>query len=231
MGGLSDQFSRLKAVAAEWCAIAYAVAHEWLLQKKSTGDGFDAARSGILVRLEPERFSAVGLAVLINILAIWILAANLHLAQTDSPQDLHATLFPTRPQSQPPPDPQLVSPSIPLVPEPVIMIEPDTPPTATITAMSMAQMLAPRPDTNHINVAPPLPALFRALGNGITLILKIFVQPDGSISDAHIVKTSGDAKLDEFAVEYVKANWRYIPASISGKAVDDWTTVLVPFKA
>jgi TonB family protein len=57
------------------------------------------------------------------------------------------------------------------------------------------------------------------------------VQPDGSISDAHVVKTSGDAKLDEFAVEYVKTNWRYIPATIAGQPVDDWTTVLVPFKA
>jgi TonB family protein len=113
----------------------------------------------------------------------------------------------------------------------MIVIEPDTPPTTTITAMSTAQMLAPRPDTNHINVPPQLPALFRTLGNGISLIVRIFVQPDGSISDAHVVKTSGDAKLDEVAIEYVKQNWRYIPASISGRPVEDWTTVLVPFNA
>jgi TonB family protein len=231
MGGLLDQLTRLMGAAAEWAANGFALVKDWLAFFEPTGDGRAEPQNGLLARISPQRLMAIGLAGVINILAIWILVMNLRLAPVDAAQDLHATLFATTAQSQPPPDPHLVSPSIVLVPVPEIAIEPDTPPTTAITTVSMAQMLAPRPDIAHINVPPALPSLFRTLGNGITLILKIFVQPDGSISDAHVVKTSGDAKLDEFAVEYVKANWRYIPATIGGKPVDDWTTVLVPFKA
>jgi hypothetical protein len=229
MGGFSDLISRLTTIGAEWRARTVAMVRGWNSYGALAADALLKRR--FLAHFEPERFSAVGLAVIINILAIWILAENLHVMPVAPPPNLYATLFPAQPQTQPPPEPHLVSPNIPLVPEPMIVIEPDTPPTATITAMSTAQMLAPRPDTKHINVPPQLPFLFHALGNGISLILKIFVQPDGSISDAHVVKTSGDAKLDEIAVGYVKANWRYIPASISGTPVEDWTTVLVPFKA
>jgi TonB family protein len=229
MGGFSDIASRLRAISAQWRENISAVAGEWKLFVERPAD----ARSGvgILAQIKPERFSAVGLALVINILAIWILAENMQVTQLAPPPNLYAKIFPAQLQAQPPPEPHLVSPNIALVPEPMIVIEPDTPKTTTITAMSMAQMLAPRPDTNHINVPPQLPAVFRTLGNGISMVLKIFVQPDGSISDAHVMRTSGDAKLDEIAVEYVKANWRYIPASISGSPVEDWTTVLVPFKA
>ena len=231
MGGSSDRFSRLKAAAAEWRVSGLAFAAEWLAFLEHSKDSGSELRNGLLARISARRLLAFGLTSIVNILMIWILLLNLRLAPPDTAPDLHATLFAAPTRLQPLPELHLISPSMVVVPVPEIVIEPDVPPTTAITTVSMAQMLAPRPDIAHINVPPELPLLFRALGSGITLILKIFVQQDGSISDAHVVKTSGDAKLDEFAVAYVKANWRYIPASISGKPVEDWTTVLVPFKA
>jgi periplasmic protein TonB len=99
------------------------------------------------------------------------------------------------------------------------------------TTAEASQVLAPRPDPKYANASPALPPEFAKLGAGTSMILRIFVQTDGSVTDAEIAKSTGDARLDQFAAAYVKAHWRYLPALASGVAIPNWTTVLVPFRS
>jgi TonB family protein len=48
--------------------------------------------------------------------------------------------------------------------------------------------------------------------------LRFTIQPDGSVSDPHVVKSSGYPRLDEAAMENVTA-WRYGPSEKDGKPV------------
>jgi len=92
-------------------------------------------------------------------------------------------------------------------------------------------VLAPRPDPLRVNL-PPTAAQVGAKGVGVVaVLLKILVMPDGSVSAATIVNSSGQADADRAAIGFVKANWRFIPAMLNGTAIQYWTTVAVPFKS
>ena len=228
MSKQADYLHRLRAAVSMGQAYVSAVLHRGVSYAVSQHAG--AAFSQIRLRMPVERYAAAAVAVLFNILVIWIFVVNVKVSAADPIIDeVHATIFTTVQHPLARPEPHLQTPIIALVPAPDIAIKSNVPSTTAISASSMSQMLPPRPDVRHINVSPALPQLLRNLGAGLTVVLKIFVLSDGSITDAHIVKTSGDPRLDAFAVEYVKANWRYVPASISGTPAQDWTTVLVPF--
>ena len=95
----------------------------------------------------------VGLSTALNLLAIWLLALSLvPIARDAVSQDVHATLFGTTDAERAPPSvPQLQSPAPSAVQAPTIQIEADLPSVAAASTAAMAQMLAPRPDPQHIN--------------------------------------------------------------------------------
>lgn len=182
-------------------------------------------------RYVAPRYIAVGLTALLNLLVIWLFASSLHLQSALRQPEVHATIF-----SAPviaglnPPEVHLLSPDVMLAPVPDIAIAQDTR-SSSISVTSMSQVLAPRPDPQHVNASPGLPAAFAKLGSNVSLILRIFVQPNGSVSEVEISQSSGDGRLDQFAIDYVKTHWRFLPALVGGAAIADWTTVLVPFKS
>lgn len=111
---------------------------------------------------------------------------------------------------------------------PAIDVTPDQEAGEGIVASGIIQKLAPRLDPAHVNALPELP---RTLGSvaALSLKLRILVLPDGSVGDAQVVRSTGQRDIDRLAIETVKNSWRYLPASVNGKPIEAWTTVIVRF--
>lgn len=188
----------------------------------------------------------IGLVVALHALLIYSivtgLAAKIVLAV---PNVINAQVLPPQKIEQPLPvpattKPELVEPSLPTVPVPVIRIARETPPRASITAVQGP----PRPivRTPVVSVAPPVPPtpviapteartvagthttplypeLSRRLGEAGTVRLNIALDASGAVGAVAVVISSGSERLDAAAVEWVTAHWRYHPATEGGKPV------------
>ncbi len=167
-----------------------------------------------------------------HLTAIWILAGSI-VHTTPVPRDKEISVaFVTvaaMPAPIPDPKPTMVDPTAEIVPPPDVVIEGQGP--MAITGADSTMLLAPRPDPAHFNVPPEVPAGRKSTAGTLAVILKILARPDGSIGDAAVTRSSGMSDLDLAAIRYVKDNWRFIPAMLGERAVQDWTTVLVPFRS
>ena len=183
--------------------------------------------------LPAQRTMASGFTIALNLLVLWIVVLNLrpHAPVVTLPVFSITIFGSTSAAQQVPPEPALVKPSDTLAAIPDIEVDASTQTaSAHELAVQGSQILAPRPDPKHINALPAVPAAFAKPGADVTLILRVYIQADGAVTDAQIARSSGDARLDQFVASYVKANWRYLPALASGVAISDWTTILVPFR-
>jgi protein TonB len=76
---------------------------------------------------------------------------------------------------------------------------------------------------------PPYPALQQRLGVEGTVVLRLTISAEGVVTEAVVVRTSGDEGLDQAARQWVMAHWRYQPAIRGGVAVPATGTVGVQF--
>lgn len=76
---------------------------------------------------------------------------------------------------------------------------------------------------------PPYPPLQIRLGIEGTVQLRVLIGPDGAVTGAQIVRSSGDEALDEAARRWVIQHWRYKPAIRGGVAVPSAVNVAVQF--
>ncbi len=79
------------------------------------------------------------------------------------------------------------------------------------------------------NPVPPYPAIARRLGEQGTVILRVLVAADGSAREIQIKKSSGSPTLDRSAETTIK-QWRFNPAKIDGKPVEEWYETRWTFK-
>jgi protein TonB len=77
---------------------------------------------------------------------------------------------------------------------------------------------------------PPYPPLSRRLGEVGTVSLRLMISTEGTVTDAIVTRSSGHARLDEAAVAWVTAHWRYKPATREGKPVTSTTSAYVKFE-
>jgi protein TonB len=159
-----------------------------------------------------------------------------------------------------PHDTELPPPSIPVIPQPRIndfvppIIEiplepeanrnaitvPETPPTtATEPPQREASVERPVPPPVILTPAraimtthtiPDYPPLSRRLGEQGTLRLHLAIGTDGTVEAARIEVSSGHQRLDNAAVEWVKAHWRYEPALQGVKPIPSTATAEVTFR-
>jgi TonB family protein len=130
-----------------------------------------------------------------------------------------------------PPPPPFRDPVLLNVLPPDVVIDQALSPNTENSQVASIQLLAPRPDPDRPNMRPSYPAGV-AISNGnktIIVIVKAFVLKDGTIRDCAIAGSSGVAALDKMAVDFVEKRWHFLPASLDGKPIDDWTTVEVTF--
>jgi len=77
---------------------------------------------------------------------------------------------------------------------------------------------------------PDYPFVSLRLREQGTLRLKLTVNEKGLVTDAVVVNSSGFYRLDEAAVAWVKAQWRYSPAMEGTKAVVSMAEAIVEFR-
>lgn len=76
---------------------------------------------------------------------------------------------------------------------------------------------------------PPYPPIARRLGQSGTVTLQLSIAPDGSVQSATVVTSSGVPVLDQAAIDWVTAHWRYKPALQNGAATASTTQARVRF--
>lgn len=186
-----------------------------------------------------RRYAGIGLAVALNGVLVWALANGLAIKLTKYVAPVLETRVIDTPQAQPkqvvpPPSPKMekVLPTE-QTPEPVIQIAPD-PAAQTIQVPQQQTPPVPPADASasgltNTHTTPPYPPMARRLGQQGTVVLAITVGADGTVSAAQIARSSGFPELDQAALEWVKAHWRYKPAMQGGVAVPSTTQAAVKF--
>jgi protein TonB len=185
----------------------------------------------------PRRYAAFAMVAAIHVAVLWMLATGMHfqaVAPANNGTELQMNLLSPNLGGNGTPAPPLdwtfLEPEQVIVPEPQIAIESKWEIANGIGAVGVTQKLAPRLDPHHVNALPELPHTLGSYIMALSIELRILVLPDGSVDDARIVHSTGQGEIDQIAIETVKDSWRYLPASINGKAIEAWTTVIVRFK-
>ena len=195
--------------------------------------GLWALQTGLLRR-------AVELVVPVQVMAEFI--------ELPQPQ---VTPTPPPPQPQPAPVPKRVTPPAPRpAPQPVAIADPTPSPTAA-TGMTEPQPPAPPPQTPMVvaepappappkielpsssadylnNAPPPYPPLSKRLGEQGKVIVRAFIEVNGTASKAEIRTSSGYERLDQTALQTV-LKWRYIPGKRAGVPEAMWFNIPINF--
>ncbi|WP_247655671.1 energy transducer TonB [Hydrogenophaga aromaticivorans] len=195
--------------------------------------GLWALQTGLLRR-------AVELVVPVQVMAEFI--------ELPQPQ---VTPTPPPPQPQPAPVPKRVTPPVPRpAPQPVAIADPTPSPTAA-TGTTEPQPPAPPPQTPMVvaepappappkielpsssadylnNAPPPYPPLSKRLGEQGKVIVRAFIEVNGSASKAEIRTSSGYERLDQTALQTV-LKWRYIPGKRAGVPEAMWFNIPINF--
>ncbi len=108
--------------------------------------------------------------------------------------------------------------------------DPATPPTVAPPAPPRPDSTAPgvlveRPDPTIIpardrqdNRAPAYPEAARRLRQHGTVLLRLYIAPDGAVTRVEALRSSGVAVLDSAAIEAL-ARWHFLPAEENGQPV------------
>ena len=195
--------------------------------------GLWALQTGLLRR-------AVELVVPVQVMAEFI--------ELPQPQ---VTPAPPPPQPQPAPVPKRVTPPAPRpAPQPVAIADPTPSPTAA-TGITEPQPPAPPPQTPMVvaepappappkielpsssadylnNAPPPYPPLSKRLGEQGKVIVRAFIEVNGTASKAEIRTSSGYERLDQTALQTV-LKWRYIPGKRAGVPEAMWFNIPINF--
>jgi protein TonB len=204
-------------------------------------------------QFSPRMIAAISGAVVFEAAAIYVVATGLTFSGIRAiPHTLEAEVFRMPPPKVEPvvvPQVQLVKPSLATVPPPEIQIQtPQPPPQITVAKMPPHPVMPPPVQTAATPVPPPpappkpqgitapvsigrshsceneYPPSAQRLNQEGTTTLKFTVSTDGSVSDVHVVGSSGHDALDEAAIRCA-SSWRYKPALENGQPVSaPWTT-------
>jgi periplasmic protein TonB len=195
------------------------------------------------------RLVGAGLVVLLHIGIIYALVTGLAHRVVDV---VHAPIETkiideVRPEKPPPPPPppEFTPPPPAFVPPPEIHIETPPPPKSTaITVVTPEKPLAPPPPpvpvVEGVRITPKIdakrsqepeyPPTSRRLGEQGSLVLQVLVDTDGRVLDTKLVQSSGFERLDQAALDGVKADYRFLPGTLDGKPQQMWYTFKFTWK-
>jgi periplasmic protein TonB len=158
------------------------------------------------------------------------------------PEELKAEVVQPKDAAKPPPPPppDLAKPPPPFVPPPEINITTDAPSTNAITTQSVVPTPPPPPAPpqpaptqltaiTRTHTLPPYPDLSRKLNEQGSVVLEVTIDTSGNCTDATVQTSSGSQRLDDAAVAWVKAKWRWNPPTQNGQPSSARTLVKVTF--
>ena len=188
-----------------------------------------------------HRLPFITLAISLQAVALWLFIHAFVVQTFHLPKgDLTVHLFP---QDLPKTDPPLPPPPIEqkLEVPPIPPLQPwatDTGPRTTITTTSVAPTQPPSVsaglDRTPVSIAvthtvPPYPPIARRIGAEGKVTLRLTVTPEGRVSEAEVVTSSGRDDLDQMAQAWIIAHWTYKPALANGGPVAGKTLASVTF--
>ena len=117
------------------------------------------------------------------------------------------------------------------IPDPVPeVLPPRSPPVIAVAAAPKTTPPAPPRAADYLtNPKPPYPALSKRLGEEGMVRLKVLVNPDGSVAQLELAKSSGFARLDQSALDTVLSSWKFHPGTQDGKPIAAWVVVPIEF--
>jgi protein TonB len=199
------------------------------------------ARLGLVVPYGTSVLYAMGrraalltAVAVLHLIAFLLLSTSLRIVSPPVKEgELRMIVFnpelPPRTAPAPPTASMFKAPDEPDVAAPDIAISP-APGIGTGSSTNEVQSrIAPILDPAHANERPELPGTLGALIAALSLKLRLLVLPDGSIFSAHVVRSTGEAEIDRVAIQWVQANWRYLPAVVNGRPIMGRVTVIVRF--
>lgn len=204
--------------------------------------GLWALQAGLLRR-------AVELVVPVSVLSEVIEAPQPQVTPTPPqprPQPAPAPAPKAAPQPQPAaqtaPQPVAVATPTPTPQAPATVTEPQ-PPAPPETAIANAPPAAPTPaappappklelpssSADYLNnPPPPYPPLSKRLGEQGKVVVRAFIEANGTATKAEIRTSSGYERLDQAALQTV-LKWRYVPGKRAGAAEAMWFNVPIHF--
>jgi protein TonB len=178
----------------------------------------------------PRRVLSLSAVALIHVVAIYALASGLASSLVQKGlEEIKAEVVkekpPDLPKTPPPPPPEMVKPPPPFVPPPDINLQTQTAAPAitqvTTTITPPPVVAPPKPQAPPVSTPVSIgrahecqsryPPLAMRLGHEGTVVLGMTVNTDGSVSNVHVVDSSGHDELDNGAVTCA-SSWRYKPA-------------------
>jgi protein TonB len=177
------------------------------------------------------RFLGLGLTGLLNIGFVVALVLGLKAHMDISPPT--KTEFKISPPSVPKPpvpsEPKVFHSGRVIVLNPDWEYRPDSEPDTSIHGTTESPDVQPQP-IGWTHTRRDYPPLSRTLNEEGSVRLLITINEKGLVSVAQVLHSSGFPRLDEAAVSWVKAHWRYQPAIKDGKPVPAKTNATVTFK-
>jgi len=194
-----------------------------------------ALQSGLVSR-------AVEMVIPVQVLAEFIEPPQ---PQIELPPPAPPVATPTPPQPKPRPVPQpLPQPVAALTPEPsalapAVPLSPPAPPAESVVAAATPaappapaapmRVELPSSSADYLNnPRPPYPPLSRRLGEQGQVVVRVFIEVDGTASRAEVRQSSGFERLDQTALQTV-LRWRYVPGKRAGVPEAMWFNVPISF--
>lgn len=186
----------------------------------------------------------------LHVAVLFVIARSLGIGATkiEPPPPIDARVIDQpRPPDEPPPIPEpnvnvtQQSVVLPLVPIDDMAFEPQDvitgpPPDAVFdndpppVTPQQPKIVAVRQDPRHPLSKPEYSPRMIREGNQGTIEVEVFVQPNGRVADARVVKSTGFAELDLAAIAEAKRNWKLLPATRDGVPIAQWHRLRVTFK-
>ena len=115
-------------------------------------------------------------------------------------------------------------------PEPKVEEAPPPPPPGPKAVEAPVEVAPPRFSADYLrNPKPSYPGLSRRLHEEGTVVLRIYVSPQGAPERVELNKSSGYARLDQSALETIKQHWKFVPARRGDTPVGGWVLVPIAF--
>jgi periplasmic protein TonB len=191
------------------------------------------------------RMSLVAAIHAVALLAI-MRSLGIGVAPADPPPDITIDIRKeTRPPEEIPPPPEvpivkseILLPDVPIedlrfepqdvITGPVAPEYVEQPPTGS--AEPRPQIVGVRQDPRNPLSKPQYSARMIREGNQGTIEIEVYVQPNGRVGDARVVRSTGFEELDRAALAEAKRNWRLLPATRDGVAIAQWHRLRVTYR-
>jgi len=189
-----------------------------------------------------RRFSGViivaGIHVAFVALLIFGIVTKMEIKKDDLQVAVEEQKIP--PKTPPPPPPKFEKPPPPFVPPPDFNIQTEAPPPRAIVATPTPPPparpapppAAPPPAPTKLEAIerthskPPYPAISQRMREQGTTELIVTINAKGDVTAAEVTKSSGSKRLDDAAVDHVKARWKWNPPTQNGQPVAETRTAV-----